>query len=168
MDSLDSQPSTSNTGGEGASFTYDQEFAAEYLENLEKYPIRKRICICGHPVNSHHFNSSAGYSCTPGNIWCRCIRPTPVYFASDARLFLRSTQGMGIKHALGTGIAALRKRGGSGEWLIPLSCSVRECLEPEITIACIDSEGRVTNKSTQSSVLLCRGHAWEMGGWRLG
>lgn len=167
MDSKEIQPPSNNALGIEADFKYDHEYASKYLENLEKYPIRKRICICGHPVNSHHFSSTLGYSCTPGNIWCRCTRPAPVYFASDARLFLRSTHGTGIKHALGTGIAALRKRGGSGEWLIPLSCAVEGCLGLELTIVCLDSEGRVLDKSTENSVLLCSSHAWELGGWRL-
>lgn len=160
------EPSGQNSQPE-PSFSYDQEFASKYLDNLENYPIRKRICICGHPINSHHFSPVAGYSCTPGNIWCRCLRPMPAFFASDARLFLRSTNGYGVKHALGTGIAALRKRNGSGTWLIPPSCAVKDCPGTEITIACLDGEGRVMDKSTQNSVMLCHQHAWDMGGWRL-
>jgi hypothetical protein len=150
-----------------AAFTYNQEFAAKYLDNLAQYPIRKRICICGHPINSHHFSPVAGYSCTPGNIWCRCAHPSPVFFASDARLFLRSTNGVGVKHALGTGIAALEKRSGTGTWLVELICAVNDCKNPEITVACVDEEGRVMDKSTRDSVFLCHKHAWDLGGWRL-
>jgi len=165
--SRESQPAPLEYLKPEPAFTFDREHAFEYLGNLEEFPIRKRICICGHPVNSHHFSSSTGYSCTPGNIWCKCERPTPAYFASDARFFLRSTHGYGIKHALGTGIAALTKRGGTGTWLIPLGCAVKDCAGKEITIACLDDQNRIMDRSTPNSILLCHSHAWELGGSRL-
>ena len=167
MESQKTHPENGDEVNQRAAFKFNQEFAAKYLENLAEYPVRKRICICGHPVNSHHFSPVSGYSCTPGNIWCRCIHPSPVFFASDARLFLRSTNGVGVKHALGTGVAALEKRGGTGTWLVGLSCAVTDCTNPDITVACVDQEGRVMDKSTKDSVFLCHKHAWDLGGWRL-
>lgn len=141
----------------------DNELAQEYVEFLSKYPLRKQICICGHTVNSHHFRSDSGYTCKPGNIWCECEKPNPVFFASDARCFMRSTHGIGMKHALGLGIAALKSKKGVGEWLIQLKCAVVNCNNLEILIACLDRSGRIIAKSSPHSVFLGREHAIEFG-----
>lgn len=148
-------------------FKMDNAVAQEYVEFLSKYPVRKQICICGHTVNSHHYASDAGYTCKPGNIWCECERPNPVFFASDARCFIRSTHGIGMKHALGLGIATLFSKQGHGEWLVELKCAVPNCPNLEISVACLDRDGRVIGKSSPRSVFLCRDHAWELGGSRL-
>lgn len=148
-------------------FKMNLERAEEHLNDLEKYPISKRICICGHTEKSHIFDSSSGFSCQPGNVWCHCRRPIVVYFASDARCFSRATHGIGFKHALGIGIADLHRKKKSGEWLVPLRCWIPDCKGLEITVACLDRDGRVFNKSTESSVLLCHQHAMELGGSRL-
>lgn len=138
----------------------------EYLEFVAKYPRKKQICICGHTINAHTFSSSGFYNCYPGRITCYCRRPQPVYVASDARCFNRSTHGFGVKHALGFGIADLEKKGGHGEWLVPLKCRFEDCLESKITVVCIDKTGRVVPKSTETSLLFCNRHALEYGGMR--
>lgn len=148
-------------------FVMDLEGAKSFLRDLEAYPLRKRICICGHPVQAHHFNSANGYDCKPGRIWCLCTKPEPVFCASDARLFQRATKGVGYKHALGTGIAALTEKGGSGEWMVQLSCEVRGCEEKEITVACMTEDNRVSAKPTKHSRFICHKHAWDLGGWML-
>ncbi len=146
------------------SFSLDQDMAERYLADLEKYPISKRICVCGHTEKSHTFRPGSGYVCEPGNVWCYCPKPLVVYFASDARCFSRATHGVGVKHALGLGIADLNRKKKPGEWLIPLSCWIRDCPQIEITVACLTREGRVSNKSTEQSVLICRQHVLEFGG----
>lgn len=166
MDEFQEDTQSSNESA-SPTFVMNQELASSYLENLDKYPKNKRICICGHPVNSHHFDTKSGYSCTPGNIWCRCARPEPVYCASDARFFLRSTSGFGFRHALAMGIAALTKKGGNGQWMVNLFCEINGCKELEITVACLTEDNRVTAKSTKYSRFLCHKHCWELGGWML-
>ena len=148
-------------------FVMDLEAAKEYVEFLAKYPRHKQICICGHTINSHTFSTGGGYSCHTANVWCYCSMPTPVFYASDARVFKRSTHGFGRKHALGLGIASLHARGGTGEWLIAMKCEASDCTETELTVACLDSQNLVVAKSTENSRLLCHKHAWELGGWRL-
>ena len=145
-------------------FTMDQTAAEQYLEFITKYPIQKQVCICGHTVNAHKFSSTRGYSCRPGNIWCWCTKPDAVYFASNARFFMRATHGMGVKHALGLGIAAMLKAGHSGEWLVEPKCAVIDCSEFETTVACVDPNNRVVASSTKTSVFLCHKHASELGG----
>ena len=148
-------------------FDLDLGIAFKYIENLEQYPVRRRICICGHTVKSHTFSTFTGYTCKIGNINCNCEMPIPVYFASDARPFKRSTHGFGIKHALGLGIATLLMRKGSGTWLVQPFCQVPECKDLDITVACLDETGKVVNQSTSRSAFLCQRHVLELGGSRL-
>ena len=145
-------------------FAVDMGKAHEYIEELKRFPLRKRICICGHTVSVHSFDPVYGYSCSPGQIWCRCNYPVPVYCASDARFFMRSTHGAGMRHALSLGIAALTKKGGSGEWMMPLACAFKECRETEITVACVNENRQVVTQTTPTSVFLCRKHVLELGG----
>jgi hypothetical protein len=145
-------------------FILNQEIAEKYLSDLERYPLSKRICICGHTVKSHRLVPSRGYSCEPGNVWCYCPKPLEVYFASDARCFSRATHGVGMKHALGLGIADLKRKKKTGHWLIPIGCWVQGCQESDITVACLTNEGFVTNKSTSQSALICRKHVLDFGG----
>lgn len=145
-------------------FSLDQDMAERYLADLEKHPISKRICICGHTEKSHNFSPGSGYACEPGNVWCYCLKPLVVYFASDARCFSRATHGVGMKHALGLGIADLKRKKKQGEWLIPTSCWIKNCQGLEITVACLTREGRISNRSTEQSILICRPHVLELGG----
>jgi hypothetical protein len=150
-----------------ARFKMDRKAAFEYVDFLAAYPLSKQVCICGHSIKSHLFGEVLGHYCKPGNIDCRCNNPLPVYCASDARFFKRSTHGFGRKHALGLGIASMEKRGGTGEWIIPLACSVPNCAGKDITVACVLQNGTVMNKTTQNSVFLCVTHVLELGGNRL-
>lgn len=155
------------TGASRPKFKMDMEQASTYIDELRQFPPKKRICICGHTVRVHNFDPTHGYSCSPGQIWCRCSHPVAVYCASDARFFMRSTHGVGAKHALGLGIATLTKRGGSGEWMVPLACAVKDCANMELTVACVNEDSKVVDVTTPNSVLICHDHARELGGWRL-
>lgn len=145
-------------------FSMDRVAALRHLEEIRKYPIQKRVCICGHTVNSHKFEPNFGYICKPGNIHCRCSGPSPVLCASNAKPFLRSTHGYGYKHALGLGIAALEDLGGSVEWMIDLQCQVMNCTAVEVTITCLNDMSRVVAESTPRSAFLCKTHLLELGG----
>lgn len=148
-------------------FKMDDVLAREYVEFLKNFPRQKQICICGHTINSHNYSTSMGWECKPGNIWCECPNPEAVYFASDSRHFMRSTHGIGMKHALGLGIATLKSKNGHGEWLIELKCAVPDCRNLEVVIACVNRDGQVLAKSSPNSVFLCGDHAWNFGGSRL-
>lgn len=168
MDSYSDQANPDETPEiQQAKFSMNQERAAEYVIYLTDYPRHKQICMCGHSINSHSYAPSSGYRCQSGNIWCECSKPHPAFFASDARLFKRSTHGYGKSHALGLGIASLQLRGGTGEWITEMKCSVSDCAELELTVACLDKNNNVVPKSTSNSVLLCHKHTWDLGGWRL-
>ncbi len=157
--------SNSLDGKGPASLDGELEQAASYVKMLNRWPRHKQICICGHTLNSHHYSAATNrYSCEPANFYCACAEEEPVYFASDARWFKRSTHGVGKKHALVLGIASLIDKGGSGEWLVPPQCQVRDCPGLEISIACVDRTSRIVPHTTERSVLLCKGHIASLGG----
>lgn len=148
-------------------FAMNEGSAMDYVRFLQKYPRNKQVCICGHNINSHTYSSQLGYACRSGNIWCECDTPMAVYAASDARVFKRSTHGYGRRHALGLGIATLIERGGTGEWIMDMVCSIRDCNETNLTVACLDKDGQVVPQSTKHSVLICHNHATIFGAWKL-
>lgn len=143
----------------------EMEKARSYVRDLNRWPRHKQICICGHTINSHHYSAGTkSYSCEPANFYCACNQEEPVFCASDARWFKRSTHGVGKKHALFLGIASLEEKGGTGEWLVPAQCQVPDCRGTEISIACVDRHSRVVPTSTDRSVLLCKDHIVSLGG----
>lgn len=143
----------------------EMEQAKKYVRELNRWPRHKQICICGHTVNSHHYSAATkSYSCEPANFLCACTQEESVFCASDARWFKRSTHGVGKKHALFLGIASLEEKGGTGEWLVPAHCQVTGCGGIEISVACIDRQGRVVPHTTDRSALLCRDHIVSLGG----
>lgn len=150
-----------------ARFVMNAAGAEHHIDELNAFPMRKRICICGHTITAHSFDPKFGYVCKPGQIWCKCERPYAVYCASDARHFMRSTHGVGFRHALGLGIASLERKGGTGTWMVPLSCMVAECQKMELTVACVDENSQVMDRTTPFSAFLCPEHVWELGLWRL-
>lgn len=143
----------------------EMEEAREYVRMLNRFPRHKQICVCGHTINSHHYSAATkSFSCEPANFICACKAEESVYCASDARWFKRSTHGVGKKHALFLGIASLEEKGGTGEWLVPAQCQVQGCRGLEISIACVDSQGRVMPFSTDRSAFLCKEHILSFGG----
>lgn len=145
-------------------FDVDQVSASKYLDYLAKYPRSKQICICGHTVTSHRFETSIGYTCKPNSNYCPCQKVQPVYFAGNARHFKRSTHGPGMKHALSLGIVAMRKSGAEGKWLVDLKCMFPECANPDIVPAPLTKDQRVPDRATPINLLLCRSHVVDFGG----
>ena len=154
-------------GHENPALNLESEFSAFYLPFLEKHPRSKQICICGHTLNSHHETQDGVLYCTPGNIFCRCQTIDVYLSVSDARFFKRSTHGWGPKHALGLGLAALAKRGGTANWFRDLACLFEGCPETDITVACFDDSGRVMSKSTSTCRFICKTHLFKLGGRNL-
>ena len=148
-----------------ASFDGEMSEAILYVRMLDRYPRHKQICICGHTVNSHHYSDATrSFACEPANFFCACRKEEPVYCASDARWFKRSTHGIGKKHALFLGIASLEAKGGTGEWLVPAQCQIPGCAGIEISIACVNRHGRVVPGTDERTVLLCKEHIASLGG----
>ena len=157
--------SISNDPKGSASIDAEIQLALTYVSRMDKWPRHKQICICGHTLNSHHYESvSKKYSCEPANFYCACTQEEPVYCASDSRWFKRSTHGVGKKHALVLGIAGLELRGGTGEWMVPPKCQIPECRGVEISIACADLKGRIVPHTAERSLLLCKDHIRALGG----
>ncbi len=158
-DSIGNDPKVS------ASLDAEIQLALTYVGIMDRWPRHKQICICGHTLNSHRYNSvTSSYSCEPANFFCACIQEEPVYCASDSRWFKRSTHGVGKKHALVLGIASLERRGGTGEWLVAPQCQIPGCRGVEISIACVDLKGRIVPHTAERSLLLCKDHVKSLGG----
>jgi hypothetical protein len=91
-------------GFEFLDFDVEDVRTAEEKIKAQSRPDRdKRICACGHPLNSHTVGSSGVVLCTPSRMICPCKNARPVLIAGDARKFLRKTMGPGPEHALARG-----------------------------------------------------------------
>lgn len=145
-------------------FSIDIDAAIAYLEFNDRFARSKQICICGHTLPSHRYSTTIGYQCRPNNLACPCEMPRPVFYATDARHFKRSTRGPGMRHALSQGMVSLRKSGGRGEWLEKLACQVPGCSNLEIVPAPVTREKRVMDRASDINVFLCREHCIEFGG----
>jgi hypothetical protein len=100
-------------------------------------PLDRRICMCGHAINKHKIHitpenpkgipwtegpvPTTGMLCRINAMNCACREPIPVLKVSDARSFLRTTEGSGALHALTRGLRNLIKN-ATYEWLIDLEC----------------------------------------------
>ena len=100
-------------------------------------PIDRRICMCGHPINRHKIHMtpenpkgipwtegpvpSTGMLCRINAMNCSCKEPIPVLKVTDARSFLRTTEGSGPAHALIRGIRDIMPK-ATYEWLIDIKC----------------------------------------------
>lgn len=100
-------------------------------------PKDRRICMCGHPINRHKIHMTqenpkgipwvegeipiTGMLCRINAMNCSCKEPMPVLKVTDARSFLRTTEGAGPAHALIRGIKDLMPN-ATYEWLIDIEC----------------------------------------------
>jgi hypothetical protein len=114
-----------------------------------------RICICGHPVKRHKWMSFLGlYECNPNAQKCPCKNVEVIGKASDLRMFLRSTRGEGHLHALGQGLVALEKAGGTFEWIADKKCFICKEVKPVIPTA-INERGYSMESATKQNILIC-------------
>jgi hypothetical protein len=109
-------------------------------------PIDRRICLCGHPINRHKIHMtpenpkgvpwtegpvpSTGMLCRINAMNCSCKEPIPVLKVTDARSFLRTTEGAGATHALIRGIRDIMPN-ATYEWLIDIKCQRCGVVGPE-------------------------------------
>ena len=109
-------------------------------------PIDRRICLCGHPINRHKIHMtpenpkgvpwtegpvpSTGMLCRINAMNCSCKEPIPVLKVTDARSFLRTTEGAGATHALIRGIRDIMPN-ATYEWLIDIKCQRCGVIGPE-------------------------------------
>lgn len=145
-------------------FDIDLDKAVEYIDYLKRYPRTRQICICGHTATSHKFGTIVGYTCKPNNQYCPCRAIFPVYLAGNASCFKRSSHGPGMKHALTLGIAAMKKSGATGEWLVDLKCMYPGCSNVEVLPAPVNKDRRVLDRPSSINVMICRMHVIELGG----
>jgi hypothetical protein len=100
-------------------------------------PRDRRICMCGHAINKHKIHMTpenpkgipwtegpvppSGMLCKINAMTCSCREPIPVLEVTDARSFLRTTEGPGPAHALIRGLRSLMPN-ATYKWLIDIAC----------------------------------------------
>lgn len=75
------------------------------------------ICACGHSLARHRQFEGMTPRCQPSSMSCPCKLVRPVVLVSNSKWFVRKTTGVGSRHALGLGLAALEMHGGTWEWV---------------------------------------------------
>ena len=139
-------------------FDFDVEevrTAEEKIKGMSRPDRDKRICTCGHPMNSHTISSSGIVLCTPSRMMCPCKNARPVLIAGDARKFLRKTMGPGPEHALARGVLASFESGKDVEWIVGMICD--KCgAEGNISPVPTTREGIVQFEATGYDALLCK------------
>lgn len=133
----------------------DVRTAEEKIKAQSRPDRDKRICACGHPMNSHTISSSGIVLCTPSRMMCPCKVARPVLIAGDARKFLRKTMGPGPEHALSRGILASFEDGKDVAWIIDRICD-RCGRDGNISPVPITREGIIKYEATGYDALLCR------------
>ena len=101
-----------------------EHFMKQRNEDGRKSRVRE-ICACGHSMNFHiDLNDGSGrFTCKPGQQICSCVNRHAVLRADNLRLFMHSTTGIGVDHALGKGIMSCLIKDAGFEWIEnPLAC----------------------------------------------
>jgi hypothetical protein len=141
--------------------------SAEALEMYRDGKLRKvkdkRVCACGHPM-SYHGQAGDIEICTPAKGRCRCTKSREILKTNNLRKFMYTTEGVGVNHALGKGIATCRVEEVAFEWLVDGHMSrepkcdmcLAEMLEP-IPVAVDVVFDRPANASTGVDKLICVG-----------
>lgn len=143
--------------------------SAEALEMYRAGKLRKvkdkRVCVCGHPM-SYHGQAGDIEICTPAKGRCRCTKSREILKTDNLRKFMYTTEGPGVDHALGKGIATCRAEEVRFEWLNPAGsvgraepkCDMclQDMLEP-IPVAVDVAFDRPAVSSTGIDKLICIG-----------
>lgn len=119
----------------------------------------KRVCVCGHPM-SYHGQAGDIEICTPAKGRCRCTKSREILKTNNLRKFMYTTEGAGVDHALGKGIATCRAEEVQFEWLagdsIRCDMCLQEMLEP-IPVAVDVAFDRPAVSSTGIDKMICIG-----------
>lgn len=138
---------------------FTDEALEEFVASQTKRVRSRNVCACGHSMNFHK-EIGGRQMCTPAKMHCRCVNPRAVLAVENLRLFLRSTEGYGKKHALGKGILASRNKGAAVEWVSSEPCC-DDCgvVTAELAPVSVNTTGsdrvRVVKESGQIDKLLC-------------
>lgn len=129
-------------------------------ETLKKNRSRE-VCVCGHSMN---FHTEVGERtvCSPAKMRCKCVKGRAILEASNLRMFMYSTSGIGSEHALGKGLTASVAHGASFTWVGgeggPATCDI--CLEKTldpIPVAVDTLGGQPSTISTGVDKVVCEG-----------
>jgi hypothetical protein len=133
----------------------------EFLKQREhvKFVARggsREVCVCGHAMGHHSTLPNGRTACTPGNTRCKCHNPRAVLKVENLRMFMYTTTGVGIEHALGKGMMASLSRKFSYVWIEdPLKCDW--CSFPaEDPISISLKDGYISDSSEFDNKIVCR------------
>lgn len=141
-------------------------------EALQKFVAEKKIrstvrgiCACGHSMGRHYQSDDGTWSCSPTRMFCGCRTGRPVLVTDNLRLFLYSTTGSGIDHALGKGILACIEQGVDFRWVDGhVFCDIckQETGEPipvSLDVLGVDEDGRPitrpVNRTSRIDSIVC-------------
>ena len=142
----------------------DPDRAYEILEELKRAQKRTgEVCICGHSTKFHSNLGGSKMACAPARINCFCTEVRPVVTSSNLRYFMRSTKGPSVWHALGQGIRATLKAGGTVNWLVPLVCDRCGSDDHVVPVALNIRTGIIESESTGIDKLVCKTCYGELG-----
>lgn len=134
------------------------------------------ICVCGHPRVSHtgwHRTAAEGGRtagakhdallkegvkiCQPGSHMCPCAEFKHVLNSPNGRFFKSATTGTGARHALGKGMAAVKKAGKAEEleWTEDAKCANCGTQEDLLAIGFAGNPPRISSMPSPNNILVC-------------
>ena len=134
---------------------FSLEEATKADDKLRTRPEKRdgRICLCGHPVGRHLVTAGVTL-CKPTRMECPCKKVRPVIDSDDVRPFLRKTEGAGVEHALGRGMAAAMNKGIEFRWIVDMECD-RCHRQAPLSPVPVSQAGYSSHSATGYDALLC-------------
>jgi len=135
-----------------------EEAVTMYLEGKLNKVKDRRVCACGHPM-SYHGTVGEISVCTPARGRCRCMSSRAVLSGTNLRRFMYTTEGVGVAHALGKGIASCRADAIEIEWVDdgPTCDICLEKIEEPIPVAVDVAFDKPSAQSTGVDKIVCMG-----------
>lgn len=134
---------------------FSKDEAIEALREIENSKKRNGlICICGHSVKAH-YNARDRQVCSVAKQDCPCSKAEPVIKVQNARYFLKKTEGGGVYHALGQGIAKLESEGYTWEWYGEPECVPCGAKDVELYPVAVNEVGTEMNEPSRYNALVC-------------
>lgn len=132
------------------------EEALEVDEILKaKKPRDRRVCLCGHGVVRH--SDEYGKVQCRANKWnCKCNNIQPVLEVDDTRLYMRKTEGSGVRHALNRGILSAMSKGHEMSWIEGARvCHKCGADDVRVTVVSVSPQGVEQDYDTGYNAFLC-------------
>ena len=137
--------------------SFTKEEGQEALAKIKANPTGRDsgVCLCGHP-RSKHIESSLGYTCSPGKLFCPCKRLRVVVESPNLRPFMFKSTGGGVLHALSKGLLKAVELEIEVEWVADSICD-RCGREGRVGPVPVSQRGFEVDEASGFDALLCDG-----------